>query len=228
MQQELGFDSSRGADAFIALIKGRVPRFVRVALHRNRVTMASVRFENDGSATLRLHEAFRKAPDPVVDALCRYLERGRRGDWGPIRDYAQQIVTRERPVTQPRQTVGAIHDLGQISADVNERHFSGRIRCQVRWGKAGRSQRRRRSIRYGSWNESLREVRVHPALDDARVPESFVAYIVFHEFLHAVVPPQVEGGRRIVHGRTFRSLEEQYPEYVQMQKLASTLLHVLS
>jgi hypothetical protein len=227
VQQELGLDCSRRAEQLVAFVKERVDRFVRVALHRNRVTMASVRFERDGSATLRLHEDFRKAPTPVLEALCRYLERGKRRDWEPVQAFAQQIVPRERRDVSDAAAGGQVHDLAAIARDVNERYFSGRVTCHVRWGKAGVSRGRRRSIRYGSWNESLQEVRVHPALDDARVPVEFVAYIVFHEFLHVVVPAEREGGRRMVHGRTFRSLERRFPDYDRMQRLASRLLHIV-
>jgi len=55
-------------------------------------------------------------------------------------------------------------------------------------------------------------IRIHPALDDGRVPRYFVEMVVFHEMLHQTPPSEVDReGRRIVHGPQFRAEERRYP-----------------
>jgi hypothetical protein len=55
--------------------------------------------------------------------------------------------------------------------------------------------------------------RIHPALDQAAVPDWFVRYVLFHEFLHAVHPPvRGRGGRWIRHGPELVRREERYPD----------------
>jgi hypothetical protein len=202
---------------------------------RNRVSMISVAFVTDGHARIRLHEQFLAAPAAVRDALAAYLRTRRRADWAVVADYARRIHVHAaaRPATAARRlpVLGKVHDLREIAAEVNARFFSGQIRCQTGWGtRRARDTRRRtrsRSIRNGSWSASTRTVRINPLLDDTRVPRDFVAYIVFHEMLHAAVPGEHVRGRRMDHGPLFRKLERQYPELARIRQMAKDLLHVL-
>ncbi len=72
-----------------------------------------------------------------------------------------------------------------------------------------------------------RTIRIHPLLDDSRVPRTFVEYIVFHEMLHAVVPSDRSSGRRYDHPEAFRVLERSFPNLPEMKVLASELLRML-
>jgi hypothetical protein len=71
-------------------------------------------------------------------------------------------------------------------------------------------------------------IRIHPALDDPRVPRHFVELVVFHEMLHQAIPP-VNGrdGRRIVHGRDFRARERLFPGYGRARAWEKQNLHLL-
>ena len=71
-------------------------------------------------------------------------------------------------------------------------------------------------------------MRVHPLLDDDRVPRFFVEYIVFHELLHAVVPAEKSGGRRYDHSVTYRKLERSFPRYDEARALVPRLLKTLT
>lgn len=202
---------------------------------RNRVSMISVVFPGDGHARIRLHEQFLEAPLAVRDALAAYLRTRRRSEWVPVAEYARRIhipaADRATLAVRRLPTRGSVHDLREIATAVNARFFNGGIRCQTGWGtRRTRDHRRRarsRSIRYGSWSAATRTVRINPLLDDARVPRDFVAYIVFHEMLHAVVPGEHVTGRRMDHGPSFRKLEGSYPDIARMRRMAKDLLPVL-
>jgi len=202
---------------------------------RNRVSMISVVFLNDGHARIRLHEQFLDAPPPVLDALAAYLRTRRRTEWTAVAAFARQIhMPASAPATQAvrrLQARGVVHDLREIADEVNARFFNGRIHCQTGWGaRRTRTLRRRtrsRSIRYGSWSAATRTVRINPLLDDNRVARDFVAYIVFHEMLHAAVPGEHVSGRRMDHGPSFRKLERNYPDIARMRQMAKELLNVL-
>ncbi len=202
---------------------------------RNRVSMISVVFVNDGHARIRLHEQFLAAPPPVRDALAAYLRSRRRREWKAVADYARRIPVQAAgttvPALRPLSARGNVHDLSRIAADVNACFFGGRIRCRIGWGdrrrRPARRRTRSRSIRYGSWSVPTRTVRIHPLLDDVRVPRAFVAYIVFHEMLHAAVPGEQRADRRVDHGPVFRQLEGRYPDIARMREMARDLLPVL-
>jgi predicted metal-dependent hydrolase len=70
-------------------------------------------------------------------------------------------------------------------------------------------------------------VRVHPRLDDARAPEEFVRYILFHEMLHAVVTVQSDGRRQLMHPPAFRKLERSFPRLREMRSMARDLVDTL-
>lgn len=206
-------------------------RPVHLTLTRNRSSMVSLTQRgHDLPVKLRLHEAFLQAPDEVIQSLARYLKRARRSDWKVVEDFAQTIrPNREAGRALPRlRTHGAVYDLGALADKVNREFFQGRLRCRVGWSPARprrtRTRRRRASIRYGSYHRDSDTIRIHPLLDDASVPETFVEYVIYHEMLHAVVPPERRNGRTMYHPPAFRHLERQFPDWTGMQNLGKELL----
>lgn len=234
MQRDL-FEMAAGRtlESLVAYLNegARIP--VGVTLTRNRVSMASVRFR-DRRTDVRLHQAYLAAPDEIHKALRLYLRTHRRTAWDVVAAFAQTIEMPAReltPTVRRLRSSGAIYDLNEIYRKVNAQYFSGRVKCVVGWGRQrpqGTRRRRSRSIRFGSWAASTRTVRVHPLLDDVRVPRRFVEYIVFHEMLHAVVPSQRSGGRRYDHPAEFRALEGMFPGLDEMKRLAKELLNRLT
>ena len=191
------------------------------------------RHGHDLPVKLRLHEAFLQAPDEVVQSLAKYLKRARRSDWKVVEDFAQTIrPDHETGRTRPRlRTLGAVYDLDALASRVNRNYFQGRLRCRVGWSPArprrSRARRPRASIRYGSYHCDSDTIRIHPLLDDASVPETFVEYVIYHEMLHAVVPPERRNGRWVYHPPAFRHLERRFPDWAGMQNLGKELLNRL-
>jgi len=212
--------------------RGRVG--VDLTLTRNRVSMICVRFPGPGRAAVRLHGAFLRAPADVLAALRTYLRTRRREAWRVVGDFARGIEPGHAAGRRPARRLcaaGRVHDLRGIRDEVARSFFRGRVSCAIGWGVRPRLARRSRAsrwIRFGSWNPDTRTVRVHPALDDERVPPEFVRYIVFHEMLHAVVEARSEKGRRRVHTAEFRALERAFPDWAGMQRLARSLAGLLT
>jgi hypothetical protein len=208
---------------------GNVP--VRVVVTRNRVTMISIAFQDDGSAVVRLHEQFLHAPPAVVRALRTYIRTRRRAAWAVVSDFAQGIVPAPSDHARPTtlKTRGQVYDLKAIARSVNSEFFGGRVSYKIGWGRtrARKTRGRGRSIRYGSWDASHRTIRIHPLLDDTKAPFDFVRYIVFHEMLHALVPSSKRNGRRLDHPQEFHLLERNFPEVEKMHQLAKVLVNRL-
>lgn len=70
-------------------------------------------------------------------------------------------------------------------------------------------------MRFGSYLPAKRLIRIHPALDQAFVPQSFVEFIVYHELLHHVIPPVRVNGRYQIHSAAFRRREREFPAYAE-------------
>lgn len=231
-QCELAFSGSpRTRTEVVAMLNDGSGGSVEVAFTRNRVSMVSVSMPIVGPMKVRLHEQFRQAPQSVLVALRRYLRTRRRDAWREVTAYADTIEADSRHTTKAAGDArGEHHDLTEIMSEVNKEFFGGRVSCSIRWGSARprkRGRRRWRSIRFGSWSTTTRTVRVHPLLDDSRVPREFVRYIVFHEMLHSVVPTVAGHGRRLVHTPQFNALERAYPDIKKMYAMTERLVDVI-
>ena len=191
---------------------------VELIVTDNRRTMISSR-HRQGLWQVRLHHMFMEADDTTVRALSRYIRRNDRRAGAHldayIRDNEHRIRKGRRPLVRVK-TRGEHHDLRAIFDELNAEYFEGRIRdVRVTWGRRppARGRRRRRSIRLGTYVAEDRLIRIHPFLDQEWVPPFFVAYVMFHEMLHHVVPAPVRNGRQRFHSAEFRKLERGYPDY---------------
>src|SRR6185295_15027985 len=187
-------------------------RLRSLELTDNRRTILSVRAGRMGSRApleLRIHHSFTHAPEEVLQAVAAFVESRRGSD----RAREALLVIREhfsahRPTARSRRAVlrpqGEIYDLREIYADLNDRFFDKRLKVDISWGKdnvASRSCRHSRTsvLQLGSYSYEDRLIRVHRLLDDPAVPRHVVEAVVYHEMLHADMPPEVRGGRRLFH-----------------------------
>jgi hypothetical protein len=203
---------------------------VEVQLTDNAWTMVSYK-RLAGGVRFRLHHMFVSAHDGVVRALAGFTGRHRRHHGRAIDDYirAHKHLIRAQPHREPSplEQRGRVHDLADLYARLNAEQFGGAVDARIGWGRRPPGGRRR-SIKMGVYLHEQKLIRIHPALDDERVPRHFVELVVFHEMLHQVIPPVVtEDGRRIVHGPQFRERERRFPGYGRARAWERQNLNVL-
>ncbi len=202
----------------------QLDRPVRVVYGRARHTVIDARSEphapNNG-ARVRLSQFFSEAPPDVQEAVAGWLRSGKRarrasnrlGEWI---EEAVAALPKRVPRSSQLKPSGAVHDLSALELELSRMPaVLPPIECQpaLTWGRRARS-RARHSILLGSFDLERNLIRVHPVLDQVWVPDWFVRYVLFHELLHAALPPSPgAGGRTIHHSREFRQLERRYPEY---------------
>lgn len=128
-------------------------------------------------------------------------------------------MSRREPARAERRVIaldprGAIHDLSLIAEAERLRAFPDVAPIPVGWGRGSRG-RQLRSIRLASYEPTARIIRVHPRLDDLRVPAWFIGVVLFHEYLHHVlgVLPAQTGGRWRMHTREFKRREAEHPRH---------------
>jgi predicted metal-dependent hydrolase len=217
-RSEEALDQEAAFDALGQRLSTLLREPVDLVMTDNRRTMISSRHRN-GAWLVRLHHMFVDADDQTVRSLARYIARNDRRAGAHldtyIRDNEHRIKKERRRVVRVH-TRGRHHDLSAIFDELNQRWFHGRVSgVRVTWGRrpAEQRRRRRRSIRLGTYVAEDRLIRIHPFLDQDWVPQYFVAYVVFHEMLHHLVPAPVRNGRQCFHSREFRILERAYPDY---------------
>ena len=211
---------------------------VALTVTDNARTMLSAR-QREGIAHVRLHHMFVDADETTVTAVARYLTDGHNAASGHLQHFIKQNSTSIRargrlvlqahavsPIADQREPFAAAdhsrgvrhHDLRAILGQLNDDYFESAVRARIGWARMARGlgrQRRRRSIKLGSYRGRDPLIRVHPVLDAAWVPNFFVEYIVYHEMLHHVVGMPVQNGRRSLHGREFRARERRFVRYAE-------------
>lgn len=201
-------------------LQGLFGRELRLVLTRNRSRIASVS-EKRGVFELRLHRAFLHAGAPTLQAVATFFSEppgaNRRAALALLREHFQRHAP-ESSKAPPRRPRGRHHDLESLRDRINADYFSDGLSVHITWGQNAPGRKRRRgagfSIRLGSYDESTRLVRIHPVLDRHEVPGYVVAAVVYHEMLHAAVPPvKAAGGRRRVHTAEFRRRELLFAEH---------------
>jgi hypothetical protein len=197
-------------------------RLRSLELTDNRRTILSVRSDrviNRAPLELRIHRSFTEAPEEVLAAVATFVESKRGSDrareaLAVIREHFSAHRATARKRRYRLIPVGATLDLRELRDDLNERYFEGGLTVDISWGKAavggGCRRHRTSSLQLGSYSYEDKLIRVHRVLDDPRVPRYVVEAVVHHELLHAAMPPEVRGGKRLFHTPEFRRRERLY------------------
>ena len=105
-------------------------------------------------------------------------------------------------------TRGAFYDLAQSFDRVNTRYFGGTMeRPRLTWSRSFTGRK------FGHYDHLKDLVMVSSTLDQARVPEFVVDYLMFHELLHKKHGVRWVNGRGYAHTREFYAEERQFPQY---------------
>jgi hypothetical protein len=87
--------------------------------------------------------------------------------------------------------------------------------CVITWSPraGGGSFHTRKKNSKGEWVHYLS---ISKGYDAANCPQWALDGVVYHEYLHALIPPHLGStGKRIVHGKEFKTREKLYPHYEQ-------------
>lgn len=194
-------------------LEERIGRTVSLVLTENSTSMLSARVQA-GVLRVRLHRMFLKANNAVMSEIASYL-KSRRGTMPHFRSFIR--ANKEQPNCKPPKkvsvrTAGKFHDLCGLYDEINKEYFGGMINAAITWGsRSPRSAVRRRTV--GSYSERSNTIRINPVLDRKTVPRYYVAFIVYHEMLHAAQGISLQGKRRSIHPREFRKREKLFKDY---------------
>jgi len=186
---------------------------VTVVLTVNSTSMLSARMHNN-VLRIRLHRMFLAADNRVMNEIASYL-KNKKGAMphfrGFIRENREQL-RRKPPKKIALRTAGKFHDLSGLYEEINKEYFGGLVNAAITWGSTSpRFAVRKRTL--GSYSERSHSIRINPVLDRKTVPRYYVAFIVYHEMLHAAMGISLKGKRRSIHSREFREREKLYKHY---------------
>jgi hypothetical protein len=210
-----------------------------VVITRNRTTMLSVRAKYALRGTrlldreVRIAERFAALGDVTIDAIVAFATdaAGARERVNAlirmVPPDAPEAAAASHPGTAPLRirsrrdppirSRGLHHDLAAIAEAERRVYFPELPALPVAWGRREPRGRRRQlsSIRLGSYEPQDQLVRIHPRLDDPRVPAWFIGFVIFHEYLHYALGIKMSGrgDRRELHPPAFREAETRHQRY---------------
>ena len=194
-------------------LEERLNRPVVLVLTENATSMLSARV-CDGVFNVRLHRMFINSGTPVIDEIVSYLKHKSRA-MPLFRKFVRDNrghLHKKSPNKVSLQTSGKFHDLHELYEEINEAYFGGMISAAITWGSGSpRCSVRKRTL--GSYSERSHTIRINPVLDRKTVPRYYVAFVVYHEMLHAAMGMPLTGNRRSVHSRDFRKRERLFKDY---------------
>lgn len=186
---------------------------VSLTVTDNSTTMLSVR-EKRGAVSLRLHRIFLTAGKDVLQEIAQFVKH-RRGKTPLLRKFVRQNNSRVKKRTHRKLTIktrGRHYDLAEIFESLNDEYFGGRISSLITWGNKNPGYGvKKRTL--GSYGRHADIIRINSILDRKAVPGYFVAFVVYHEMLHADMDVEKKDGRRSLHSREFKEREKLFGQY---------------
>ena len=129
---------------------------------------------------------------------------------------------RQRGVKRLSSYRGQFHDLLSLFKKINETYFENKIEIRhLSW-----SQKPTRTT-LGHFDAAHETIIVNRRLDNPRVPQYVLSYVIYHEMLHVLMGEELtENGRRIHHNR-FRKAEREFEEYSEAKAFIRDHYHRL-
>ena len=200
--------------------EGRPPRFV-VEYHPYVDLTHTIRLRED-TAHVRLSDALTHAPLTVLEAAAAILlgrlyrrrppadllETYRRFSYARSTRQRLLLLRQRRARRAEHRPTGKHHDLAPLFDRLNRRYFENSLpRPRLGWS------RRVWRTQLGCFDPALNQIVLNCQLDESRVPDYVVAYVLYHEMLHVKHPMRFERCRRTSHSSHFRQEEKRFEHY---------------
>ncbi len=175
---------------------------------------------DSGRIEIRMSDLLEGAPAPVMEALA-YILLGKLLRRPVPASYAHRyrLYLNRHDVRRSIHLIRQIRGRKFISGpqgkhfnleerfeELNLRHFNGLMARPL----LGWSRRASRTM-LGHYDPSHNAIIISKLLDDPKVPQVVLDYVLFHEMLHLRYPAQTRGARRSVHTAEFRQAERAFP-----------------
>ncbi len=186
----------------------------------------------DGQILVRLSDLLGGSPTGIFQAIAHillaklYRRPVDRGHSARFRRHVSsrsvmeksQLIRKIRGRKEIWSAQGNKYDLHAIFDDLNLRFFAQLLaRPQMTWS-SGRSR-----YRLGHYDPAHNTIVVSRILDDVKVPQFVVEYLVYHEMLHLRHPVRLRGTRRCVHPKSFVIEEARFPNLAQAKAFLKRL-----
>jgi len=227
---------SRAAELFLHIAhehrSGQI-RHADVIFKPFRSTLYSFKILQSGSAHVKMHIAFRKAPEIVLIQAMHLMLRRRRSDRSAIARAEYDTFVRaippadfELPGARRGRRLsftgpGRCRSLEESFQRVNNEYFHSKLeQPELCWSPVAA----RRVL--GSYQERKDRLIISQVFDSPKVPLFVLDYLMYHELLHKFLGiGRRSDGKRCMHGPEFRAIETQFRYYKEAQQFLKRLPH---
>jgi SprT-like family protein len=207
------------------------PPQVRIQFCKFANANSFIRLE-DECLHVRITDVLEGAPAPVLESLAyillsklyrrpipkMYAEHYRRYLNRKDMRRSLQLIRQARGRKFVSGPKGDCYDLESMFERLNLAYFHGLMaRPQLGW-----SRRASRTM-LGHYDPSHNAIILSKLLDNPKVPELAVQYVLFHEMLHLRYPVEHRGARRCVHTPEFKEAERQFEHWREARLLLKRL-----
>ena len=222
-------------DIYLNLLREYFPRRryeLQAVFYNSKAVRHTITLEHN-TIKIRIAEALRPAPIEILRILglimlakiFRFKVDSR------IRRYYNQYVRQEILPQLPAKTrapsarytpAGRYYNLDEFFESLNHKYFSGKLsKPVIGWSL------KKAYTRLGFYAAEKNLLVISKIFDSSKVPEEVVEYMMYHEMLHIYFPAITKNGRRTIHSREFKKMEQAFPEYERIQKWIQYKRHKL-
>jgi hypothetical protein len=172
------------------------------------------------TASLTISEGFISADEDVLTALVSAALLGKsESNTQLLRDFTtaeefSDVLLELDLITEiiSENPQGKCYDLDNLFAKVNSEYFAGAlVKPRLTWSKIHTYRK------FGHYEPSRDRVVMSLTLDDARIPQYVVEFVLYHELLHKYHGAKWSNGRRMVHTPEFRKDERGFKFYTEAE-----------
>jgi hypothetical protein len=195
---------------------------VDLVIQDNRSIFLNARFISSNRLKISLHKAFCEAPYYILISLREYLIKNKKEGLRNIKNYMETFFEKKdysahlnKEKLKPQ---GKVYNLEEIFDTLNEKYFGNRVgNLNISWFKKPK-YKNRGTVTFGSYDRSLKLIKVNEILDNDFFPHYFVSFVVFHEILHHKFPIVIDDkGRRKIHYEEFKKAERKFDHFKEAQ-----------
>jgi hypothetical protein len=178
----------------------------------------------EGQIYVSLSDLLEGAPEPVIRAIAHILlAKLYKKAVDPAHNHRYKRFASSAAVTRQTELIrsargskryfgpqGHFYNLDEIFDSLNARFFGGLMgRPELTWSE----HHAKRSL--GHYDAAHNTIVVSRVFDRPSSPRYAIEYLLYHEMLHLKHPVKMNGIRRCVHSREFKSDERQFPQLAE-------------
>lgn len=211
---------------FIYNIKKYFPENYRVNFKTTNGKLLEVK-SSIFKTVINLHPIFLKGDKNIIQKLIDLIKK--RDNFEEAKKYIYDFYKKNNQKKQIKIIHNFKHkDINNffcnILVELKEKYSAVDFsKLSISWGRA--TKKRKRFIRFGSYDKKRLLIRIHPVLDNADIPDFFIYSIIYHEIAHFIIAQKNE--KIPDHGEIFyqilKSIDNNYKESKNWLKMNKKL-----